>query len=166
MGILKGLFSSKGGQAALAGILIVLLSYGAKLYYDQQTRDPVRFRAQTTDELLLGVPGKLEAFASAQPEGAPRLPQSTPWAPSSLLCGEEGQAGAEAKHPTWAVLGLSWEKPSRFQYRFRALEGDRFELLARADEDCDGVYQVHRLRGGLSWSGVKADPLTVDNPNE
>jgi hypothetical protein len=165
--MLKKILASKVGQAALAGLVMILLSYGARVYYDQKTQDPVKFRAQTTSETLERARDALSAAAARRAEGDPTLPASTPWVPAALLCGEEAAATPEeAAHPTWATLGLAWDKPQRYQYRFRALDQERFELLARADEDCDGVYQVHRLRGAVTWTGLSAEKITLDNPNE
>jgi len=98
--------------------------------------------------------------------GALSFPDDTPWTPAVLECGRPGHATPqEAAHPTWKALGATFEEPSLYQLRFTAT-AQGYELLARTDADCDGLYEVLRRTGSVGYSGLSSDPVKMDNPGE
>ncbi|MBH24395.1 MAG: hypothetical protein CMH57_08090 [Myxococcales bacterium] len=164
MEFIKSLFTSQIGQAIL--ITALLLGAGAvgKVWYDQRNVPVGSVEGERAEEVLEAAAAKLVEVVEADAEG--RFPARAGWTPSALTCGAPVQVTPqEAKHPTWQALGLSFEEPTAYQYLFYA-DGERFTLAARADFDCDGFYQVYRIRGGKGVTGLGTERLAVDNPGE
>lgn len=161
--MLKTLFGAGALRAAIAGALVLALAYGAKLYYDVASVPDTQREAETMETVL-----EVAAEALAEHLKAHKaLPEDAGWTPTTTDCGEVTTIPAEeAGHPTWVTLKLKLDAPTRFQYRFRNRDDDRFELLARTDRDCDGLYEVHQITGGLGWTGLSADRLSVQNRGE
>ncbi len=158
---MKALLGSTLGKATLVGLVIVILGVIARQVYDQATIPEEKRRSTEVEGLLSDSVGALKDYV--EKHGA--LPPSAGWTPAEIACGEPVPVPPEAAaHETWVALGVRFEASTTFQYRFRA-RGDDFELLARADNDCDGVHQVHKLTGGKNWSGLGAR-IQVDNPGE
>lgn len=148
--------------------LVLGVAFAGKVYFTQQTIPVQRVQAANVDAILAAAVEKLEAHVDAfEGEGNP-FPAAAGWTPPQLSCGEPTPTSPEAwEHPTWKVLGIAPEGATPYQYRFRGDKRHGFELLARADVDCDGVYQVRRLKGKTVWTGgLDTGILTVDNPGE
>ena len=78
----------------------------------------------------------------------PTLPAITQWYPADIPCGADAQ-WPQPRDPVWDLLGLPTDDSrTAFQYRFRMLDEDAFEILARRDSDCDGHYAIWRLEDG------------------
>lgn len=155
------------GRLIMVGLVILGVSYAAKLAWQEASTPAEVTQRAEVGAALDGVGAALEAWRKAQPEGAPALPEGVDWTPSRLDCGQMATVDPkEAAHPTWAALGLDLGKPSPYQLRFRQVDKDRFELLARTDEDCDGLHQVHRLTGRLGWGTSVDTHYSLSNPGE
>lgn len=155
---------SRTGRVIIASVLIALLAYVGKLYYTHETRPETVVRAGEIEALLGTMSEALEAHAAK--EGAKPL-DAAPWTPATLPCGVAVSVPPkEAAHPTWRALGWApKDAPMRHQLRYLP-KADGFEVLARSDFDCDGLYQVFHLRGERGALGLKLLPVMVDNPGE
>ena len=163
----KFLFSTTIGRAVIVGSVISLIAFGAKLYWDEQTR-PERERAKLTNaETLDLLVEAIEGYAEAHAKDERPFPQDTPWTPPQIDCGRTAEVTPEvAAHPTWKALGHTFKPKERYQLRFDATTTG-YELLARADNDCDGVYEVLRRTGAVTVSGgVSSSSLKVDNSGD
>ena len=148
-------------------VVIMVAGYAAREWYAAQQLPDALGQHRAAEEVLREAQEKLDSWAEAQPDGAPFLPPDTEWTPKGLPCGGKATATPdEAKAPAWVALGIGWEGQTHQQARFRALSPSSFELLLRSDNDCDGLFQVHRLIGFASSSGVSEARITVDNPGE
>lgn len=159
-------FGTTMGRGILVGGLILGASAAGKAYYDQETEPIALKRGKALEETLQNLQEKIADYPSARQETDPERLAGAGWTPANASCGEAVKADPkEVAHPTWKALELDLSKPTIYQFRYR--EDDRgFELLARTDNDCDGIYQVHRIRGARTWSGGVDARTTVDNPKE
>ena len=147
--------------------LLLGAAWVGKAYF-LESRIPVeKKRAVSTDQLMNDAVAKLKDYVAAQ-QGKDRLPASAPWTPGSIDCAEaQSHDTVVWSHPTWKILDLNPKEPTAYQFRFRRTGEDSFVLLARTDSDCDGFYQVRRIRGETGWTGALSTlPITVDNPGE
>lgn len=155
-------------KVLLPAALILGAGYGAKLYYTQQNIPEERTRAANVDTVMAEAVSKLEAHVSAfEGEGNP-FPSDAGWSPERLVCADPTPTTpATWAHPTWQLLGVAPEGATRYQFRFRGNRHKGFELLARTDSDCDGIYQVRRIKGSTAWTGgLTTEAPVVDNPGE
>ena len=161
---MKKLPQSTLAKAAAAGLLILVASFAGKSYFDQHSIPETKKRSASTSELLKTSYKALESHHEAKGT----FPANAGWTPQGLPCGQVVEVSAvEANHPTWKVLGIDLGAPTSFQFRFRLTRVSGFELLARTDHDCDGVYEVHRLEGEEGkWGGINQTKVELDNPGE
>lgn len=157
-------------RAGLVGLVIVCVAYGSKLYYQEQRRPDTS--AQEALE------GKLEGWFKAFDEDAKAsqdltafykaLPEAPSWHPANLSCGQSLVKFAP-KPADWANIPTpkDWESTrTGFQMSLRR-EREGLTLLARRDGDCDGLYEVRRLRVGFAWTGgLTREEIVIDNENE
>jgi len=164
--LLKYLLSTNTGRFALLGLIIVGVAFAARTYYDQVTQPPSAVAKLSQEGLLAGMVDATELWVATHSEQPRAFPDDTPWTPAVLECGRPGHATPqEAAHPTWKALGATFEEPSLYQLRFTAT-AQGYELLARTDADCDGLYEVLRRTGSVGYSGLSSDPVKMDNPGE
>jgi len=88
-----------------------------------------------------------------------QLPTSVDWSPGgySVVCGSPIYDTSAWLDPTWESVNFSLDPGHYFQYRFVVSESDgqpQFEVQARIDRDCDGVYGKLTLAGALGASGA------------
>ena len=165
-GFLGGLLRSWTGKAMLIGLAVVLLGYAAKLYYDEVSKPATLRRSEQAEITVSKAVDNLVAHVDRQKEANDPLPANVGWTPVTMPCGQSIPLPANTwEHPTWKVLGIGGADRYAFQYRFRK-SGRTFELLARTDGDCDGLHEVHRAGGELTWSGLSPFHITIDNPGE
>jgi hypothetical protein len=152
----------------LPAALLLGAGYGAKVYFQEANVPVEKRRAAVADEVVYAAVARLsEHVGDYDGEGSP-YPARAGWTPPSISCGEPVTLAPGAwSHPTWELLGIAPEGTTVYQYRFRRRGEDGFELLARTDSDCDGVYQVRRASGKTKWTGgLGKTVVSVDNPGE
>lgn len=161
--VLKGLFTTRTGWTIVAGLVVIGAAAAAKFYTEQHSAPERVVAADGLEEILAAVPEALEVYQSAHPEG---VLDEAAWTPAVVDCGRSAQATeAERANPTWSTLGIALDKPTRYQFRFHSHDA-KWQLLARTDSDCDGLYEVYQLQGNTDWSGHHTDSLKIDNPGE
>jgi hypothetical protein len=155
-------------KVLLPAVIILSAAFVGKLYFTQQTIPEERTQALTVDATIREAIEKLGAYVEAQEGDTNPYPGNAEWTPLRMSCGEPALVtDATFAHPTWKVLGIAPPEQTQFQYRFRADKARGFELLARTDRDCDGIFQVRQVRGKASWTGgIESSQVLVDNPGE
>lgn len=166
--LLRFLVTTPTGRFALGALALLLAAVVARAYWVEHTRPAEEVRRQDVGALLDAAQEALKTWSDGRAEGAPPFPDNTPWTPAALECGREAAVSpGEAAHPTWTALQVRFEGPARYQVRFSSDPKTlTWELLARTDADCDGVYEVFRRSGGLGIAGLTTRPPQVDNPGE
>jgi hypothetical protein len=100
----------------------------------------------------------------------PRFPESTGWTPESDECGSLFDIPEQWAQASWEALEFVPSMPHGYQYRFLSSEasGDYlFEVQARRDADCDGVYNKLTIEGlAAEGSDVELSAIVEDNPGE
>ena len=130
------LLANVWARAGVVGLGIVLLGFAAKTYYQKASVSEAVIQSAEVENRLSKSVDALAEHLSAQKER--KLPESVGWTPRELPCGLSVEVPrTEASHPTWKAVGIDLSKATFFQYLFRT-DGSKFELLARADNDCDG----------------------------
>jgi hypothetical protein len=164
--VFKSLFTTRSGGYVLVGLLLVGAASAGKVYYGQVNAPEAARASSGVEASLAGVEDALAAYKDSRGDGESVLPPDAPWTPADLECGTEGKATtAEASNPTWSALALPLDKPTRYQFRFRSRESD-WDLIARTDTDCDGIYKVFHLKGTSGYNGSSIEPIKIDNPRE
>ncbi len=155
--MLKHWLSQPAVRALLAGVLIIGAASALKLYVDQDVVDPAEQRAEIDAHLLdlhKALNNHLDEFKDR--EGSiSNLPTHLPWLPATLVCAGEPTTPSVEDAKAWQLLGwplVTQESPRAYAYQItmRRKESD-ITWIARRDADCDGIYEVHTLKGSLGW---------------
>ncbi len=148
--------------------LILGAGFVGKVYFTQQNIPKEKTQGAGVDAVLADAVDKLSALVDTYDGNGNPFPAAAGWTPAAVSCGEDAPVVAsDWEHPTWVLLGIAPDAPTPFQYRFRASKEDGFELMARTDRDCDGLFQVRTRRGRAVWTGgLDTGILTTDNPGE
>ncbi|MEO1269165.1 MAG: hypothetical protein AAFX99_13770 [Myxococcota bacterium] len=164
MEFLTSLFRSPIGRAVLVALVLLAAGSLGKVWYDQNNIPPGKREGERAETILKGAIAQLKERVDADPK-AP-FPERAGWTPAVLTCGAPVHVtAAEANHPTWKALGMTFKEPTFHQYLFYTRDQE-FWILARTDFDCDGLYEVYRFRGGRGMTGLGSASLGVDNPGE
>lgn len=120
-------------------------------------------RRAKTSEARLNVMRLARGASALKVQGVDPPLTDAPLTPD-LPCDPEGHlATAETfAHPTFKALGFALEGKIRYRYGVHLLAGDRLELRAEGDLDCDGVKSVFRVTVGAEGPGE----LQVENELE
>lgn len=144
-------------RGLLVGAVVIAVASALKLYADRDVVDPAAQRAQIDDHLLaLHDALKDTLKQSPDPDVAmANLPHSLPWLPANLRCADQPQTPTTQDAAAWAQLGwplVTQETPRAYAYQITVRRVDsKVAWIARRDTDCDGIYEVHTLRGDLGW---------------
>lgn len=154
------------GRALTFGLVLMLVAYGVKLFYlDNKEAEQQRDQREAAGALEAMAATLTERLQSADDLKAAfdELPEATGWYPERIACGRT--ATLEAPDAFWQGLGLEAGQSVGLQYRFERTE-DAFVILARRDDDCDGIFFVARLDGLANWTGGVETGITYDHPQE
>ncbi len=166
-GILQWLFTKPTGLAVLAALIIAGAAAYGKTYY-QETYVPEDIKeAKSVRQRLTEVGHTLTAIAKKQPPGTKEpFPAPVAWTPANYVCGlPNAISEADKAHAAWSLGKLDLGKEEMFQFAFRP-KGNRAQLMARADYDCDGVFVVYHLECGTEIGDDGCRAIIVDNPAE
>ncbi len=124
-----------------------------------RAKEAARIGAATLEEM-----GERLADALDTAEDKPLdLPTLTEWYPANVPCAADAPLPMP-REAVWDVLGLpADDSRTKFQYRFQK-NGAGYEIRARRDSDCDGLYAVWLL--SMSSSGVLGREVTAQNIQE
>lgn len=154
------------GQFIAIAVFLAGVSYTARLVYVDKPREDEALRARSGADRVVEIAQQLVSTG----EGAENsdaflntMPEFADWYPSNMPCGLPVKL--QKPDPFWQSIGFKDGAETFYQYRFER-RGAAFVIRARRDQDCDGLFAVHTVRGGLKWPAGHASPLESQNSDE
>ena len=170
----EGWFSSATVRAIVLALIVIGLAYMGKMYYGELRAPDTRAHEALEGQLeawfqALDAQARASSDLRAFYEG---LPEASSWHPEALPCGQLVRPfGSPPKDWTQAATPVPWpaswpQAMTGFQVALRK-EREGLSLLARRDADCDGLYEVRRLRVKFAWGGgLSREDIVTDNAAE
>ena len=128
---------TNSGRLVLLILLALAAAYAARVVLIDMPAHEAKAAAAEGAETLEAMDERIEDMT------ADALPELTSWYPEPVPCGATADLSAK-RDALWSQLGLAEQGPTAFQYRLRR-SGEKVEVHARRDSDCDGFYAIWTL---------------------